>query len=63
MPGHEIPAWFDTVKPGKYEIPCAELCGFGHSGMRGWLYAHTPEEFETWNKEKKAFPVDGRVQG
>src|SRR5262245_47459758 len=41
VPGHEIPAWFDTIKPGKYEIPCAELCGFGHSGMRGWLYAHT----------------------
>ena len=25
-------------RPGKYEIPCAELCGFGHSGMKGWLY-------------------------
>jgi cytochrome c oxidase subunit 2 len=63
VPGHEIPAWFDSTKPGKYEIPCAELCGFGHSGMRGWLFAHTPEEFDAWNGEKKAFPANGRVQG
>ena len=34
------------TKPGKYEIPCAELCGFGHSGMRGWLYVHTPDEYD-----------------
>jgi cytochrome c oxidase subunit 2 len=61
VPGHEIPAWFDTTHPGKFEIPCAELCGFGHSGMRGWLYAHTPEEFETWNQEKKAFPANLRA--
>ena len=37
--------WFEVTKPGKYEIPCAELCGFGHSGMRGWIYVHTPEEY------------------
>jgi cytochrome c oxidase subunit 2 len=51
VPGREIPAWFQATKPGKYEIPCAELCGFGHSGMKGWLYVHTPEEYETWVKE------------
>ncbi|MBI2987495.1 MAG: cytochrome c oxidase subunit II [Deltaproteobacteria bacterium] len=33
VPGREIVAWFEATKPGKYEIPCAELCGFGHSGM------------------------------
>jgi len=51
VPGRDIPIWFKVTKPGKYEIPCAELCGFGHSGMRGWLYVHTPEEYETWAKE------------
>ncbi len=50
VPGREIPAWFEATKPGKYEIPCAELCGFGHSGMRGWLYVHTPEEYQKWVK-------------
>jgi len=54
VPGHDIPIWFKATKPGKYEVPCAELCGFGHSGMRGWLYVHTPEEYEAWAREHHA---------
>jgi cytochrome c oxidase subunit II len=54
VPGHEIPIWFKITKPGKYEIPCAELCGFGHSGMRGWLYVHPLDEYEAWARENKA---------
>jgi cytochrome c oxidase subunit II len=59
VPGREIGAWFDTNKPGKYEWPCAELCGFGHSGMRGWVYVHTPEEYAKWEAEnlKAAAPA------
>lgn len=51
VPGREITAWFEATKPGKYEIPCAELCGFGHSGMLGYLIVHTPEEYEQWRQE------------
>ncbi len=57
VPGHEIPTWFKIVKPGKYEIPCAELCGFGHSGMRGWLYVQPLDEYDAWVKENKAAPL------
>ncbi|MBI3086809.1 MAG: cytochrome c oxidase subunit II [candidate division NC10 bacterium] len=52
VPGREILAWFQATKAGKYEIPCAELCGFGHSGMKGWLYVHPAEEYAQWVKEK-----------
>jgi cytochrome c oxidase subunit 2 len=52
VPGRAIEAWFEATKPGKYEIPCAELCGFGHSGMNGWLYVHSPEEYRAWWKEQ-----------
>jgi len=52
VPGREIPQWLQITKPGKYEIPCAELCGFGHSGMKGYLFVHTPEEYQQWVKEK-----------
>ncbi len=52
VPGREILAWFEATKPGKYEIPCSQLCGFGHSGMKGWLYVHTPEEYDKWVKER-----------
>ena len=51
VPGHEIPAWFKAIKPGKYEIPCAELCGFGHSGMRGWIYVHSAADYQKWAAE------------
>ncbi len=52
VPGRAIEAWFEATKPGKYELPCAELCGFGHSGMKGWVYVHTPEEYQKWVKEQ-----------
>ena len=52
VPGREIVAWFEATKPGKYEMPCSQLCGFGHSGMKGWLYVDTPEDYAKWKKEK-----------
>ncbi len=52
VPGRTIEGWFEATKPGKYELPCAELCGFGHSGMKGWLYVHAPAEYEAWVKEQ-----------
>jgi heme/copper-type cytochrome/quinol oxidase subunit 2 len=57
VPGREITAWFQANKPGKYEIPCAELCGFGHSGMKGWLHALSTEDYQNWVHEQwPAFP-------
>ncbi len=52
VPGREIQAWFQATKPGRYELPCAELCGFGHSGMRGWMYVHPADEYDKWVKEQ-----------
>ena len=54
VPGRTILVWFEATKPGKYEIPCAELCGFGHSGMKGWLHVHTPEDYKKWAEENLA---------
>jgi cytochrome c oxidase subunit 2 len=51
VPGREIVQWFEATKPGKYELPCAELCGFGHSGMKGWIYVHTPADYTKWAAE------------
>jgi cytochrome c oxidase subunit 2 len=52
VPGREIQAWFEATKPGKYELPCAELCGFGHSGMLGHLTVHTADDYAAWVKEQ-----------
>jgi cytochrome c oxidase subunit 2 len=52
LPGREIPAWFEITKPGEYEIPCAELCGFGHSGMKGKLTVLSDADYAAWVKEQ-----------
>lgn len=52
VPGREILAWFEATTPGRYEIPCAELCGFGHSGMKGWLTVHPAEAYQQWLQQR-----------
>ena len=54
VPGRTILVWFEATKPGKYEMPCAELCGFGHSGMKGWLHVHSAEDYKKWADEHLA---------
>lgn len=58
VPGREIEAWFQADEPGAYEMPCAELCGFGHSGMKGMLYVDTPEDYAAWYAERWPSPVE-----
>ncbi len=57
LPGREIEVWFEVTRPGTFEIPCAELCGFGHSNMLGTLQVLEPGAFSQWASEKKAFPA------
>jgi len=56
VPGREIEIWFQITKTGDFEMPCAELCGFGHSQMLGKLRVHHQAEFDAWAEKKKAFP-------
>lgn len=48
LPGRELRGWFQATKTGRFEIPCAELCGFGHSGMLGHLTVHSSEDYAKW---------------
>jgi cytochrome c oxidase subunit 2 len=52
VPGRAIPTWFEATKTGRYEIPCAELCGFGHSGMLGYLTVHSDQDYDRWRRER-----------
>jgi cytochrome c oxidase subunit II len=54
VPGRVIEVWFQATTPGVYELPCAELCGFGHSGMLGHVTVQTPEDYQAWIKEQWA---------
>jgi cytochrome c oxidase subunit II len=51
VPGLKISVWFDADQAGKYELVCAELCGWGHGRMRGVATVHeTQAEFDDWLK-------------
>ncbi len=54
VPGRTIHVWFEAKEPGTYEIPCAELCGFGHSGMQGTLTVESEADFQKWLKDQYA---------
>lgn len=49
VPGLEIPVWFDAEEPGRYELTCAELCGWGHYKMRAIVVVHPNQrDFDDW---------------
>jgi len=64
VPGLSIPLWFVPTlttagvreKTGNpkydYEIACAQLCGIGHSKMRGFVTVHPAAEFDAWLKQE-----------
>ncbi|HKM99695.1 MAG TPA: cytochrome c oxidase subunit II [Candidatus Binataceae bacterium] len=54
VPGRTIHVWFEAKEPGQYAIPCAELCGFGHSGMQGTLTVESEADFQKWLKDQYA---------
>jgi cytochrome c oxidase subunit 2 len=61
VPGLTIPVWFDSDRSGKFELVCAELCGWGHYKMRGNVTVHeTQSEFDEW--QGKALAEQNRSQ-
>lgn len=54
VPGMVIPIWWEANKTGQFEIACAQLCGNGHTTMRGFVSIDTPEEYDAWVKEQLA---------
>jgi cytochrome c oxidase subunit 2 len=54
IPGMSIPVWWQATKTGNFEIACAQLCGVGHTLMRGFVTIDTPESFAAWMAEQEA---------
>jgi cytochrome c oxidase subunit 2 len=53
VPGMTVELWFVPTREGEFDIACAELCGFGHYQMRGFLRVVSEEEFERWMEERR----------
>lgn len=48
IPGMSVPVHFLPTKVGNYPINCAQLCGQGHSLMKGVLKVMEPADYEAW---------------
>lgn len=59
VPGRVIPGWFEATKTGTYQVVCAELCGLGHTNMRGWMHVQDEAEFQEWLKDEAARSQEG----
>lgn len=46
VPGMAIRVHFTAVKPGKYELACAELCGMNHFKMKTYMLVLPPADYE-----------------
>ena len=45
IPGRSTTMWFEVDHPGHYRIECAELCGVGHSTMRGEVIVMSEQDY------------------
>jgi cytochrome c oxidase subunit II len=50
-PGIKSHMWFKPIKTGTWDIICGQLCGSGHSQMKGTLEVVTAKDYEAWVKE------------
>lgn len=63
IPGQVIPIWFQAEKQGKFDLTCAELCGWGHFKMRAQLSAEREADFQNYLKKLQADQnYDGHAQ-
>ncbi len=61
IPGLANPLWFTAVKEGEYDIMCGQLCGAGHSLMKGVLSVEPVDQFNTYIKTNKAAPAEQKT--
>ena len=59
IPGMSVPVHFRPTRVGTYPINCAQLCGVGHSTMKGTLKVLPDAEFAAWLKAKGGGAASG----
>ena len=55
IPGMVTYYWFTPTRVGTFEVLCAELCGTGHSHMRGSVVVELESDHQTWLLLQKTF--------
>lgn len=54
VPGLKTSYWFEATRTGTFEIGCSQLCGLGHTRMRGDVIVKTAADYDAWVKEQEA---------
>ncbi len=54
VPGMRQAVWFKSLETGKFDIVCAELCGWGHYKMKGQVTFEPRADYEAWLAERYA---------
>jgi cytochrome c oxidase subunit II len=55
IPGSITYFWFTPTRTGTFDILCAELCGVGHSQMRGAVVVAEEAAYQTWLQKQRTF--------
>lgn len=48
IPGEYQTTWFTPEETGTYTVECFELCGLGHSDMKGEIIVMNQDDFDEW---------------
>lgn len=54
VPGRTIRGWFRATREGTYDVVCAEICGVGHTMMKGTIRVESDPAFREWLASRAA---------
>jgi cytochrome c oxidase subunit 2 len=63
VPGMEQQMWFRATEGGRFDIVCAELCGWGHYKMKGQIHLLPRPAYEQKLEELRLEQNTMRVAG
>ena len=55
VPGLVTYFWLTPSRTGTFDVLCAELCGIGHSQMRGRVVVEEESDYQAWLQKQKTF--------
>jgi cytochrome c oxidase subunit 2 len=55
VPGMVTYFWLTPTRTGTFEILCFELCGLGHSDMRGVVVVDEESDYQAWLQDQPTF--------
>lgn len=61
IPGSVTYFWFTPTRTGTFDVLCAELCGVGHTMMRGRVVVEEEADYRTWLQAQQTFAASRQL--